>query len=174
MGRAATTLLYAPSPQHANPLATRDRGKVHGPQVGNELWLHHDGSPGELEGWARPFAGERLLAPAECASVGCLFNLPPIPWEGWLVWPAAVGSGWIGLQAGRIAGLTSRTNAEFSTPLMRLPNRALRLDAEVLWPGSRCGWGYINCQVSSSGQQRSFSRARDADPLVCPAGVRDG
>ena len=87
-----------------------------------------------------------------------------------------MGSGWIGLQAGRVAGLTSSTNAEFSTPLMRLPNRALRLDAEVLWPGSRCGWGYINCQVSSSGQQRSFSRVseKSADPLVCPAGVRDG
>ena len=62
LGRAATTLLYAPSPQHANPLATRDRGKVHGPQVGNELWLHHDGSPGELEGWARPFVRRTVIA----------------------------------------------------------------------------------------------------------------
>lgn len=96
---------------------------VHGPHLGCEWWVSHDGVR-----WARPWRDVDAQGDAAYA-----IKMTPM-WFGnqMLFWVAGQV---FGLPVYRVASVGSRSNAEFSSRVFEMPNRPLLLNATV--PGGR-------------------------------------
>jgi len=151
----AHALLYVPTPSNIvlkpkygrQPLWYCKKGCCHGPHIYEEWWIGPpNGDPTDLSGWRRPF-----------------FDTPAFPHDVWaMAQPVQYNNTWIwvdnglvwGLPQNRLAGLSSLSNAEFSTAPFTMEADALSslwLDADSLW-GQKKQFGDVDwCKGGCNG-----------------------
>lgn len=110
---AALVLNYAPSPSVVNPVTVLDG---HGPFLSAEWWLSDDGI-----NWRRPYQGQDSLGEAS----GAAFHAPIITEDEMSF--IAGGSRYV-LERDRLAGVYSKSNGAFSTPIFVMPDTPLQLN----------------------------------------------
>lgn len=149
----AHALLYVPSPSNIvtlpgygrQPLWYCKDGCCHGPHMYEEWWIGPEsGDITDLSSWRRPYFDTRAF-PHDIWAMA-----QPVEYNKSYVW-VDNGRVW-GIPQNRLAGITSASNAEFSTAAFDLPsNKQLWLEADVLW-GQKPQFGGVDwCRGGCNG-----------------------
>jgi hypothetical protein len=134
---AGMMLLYAPSPQVANP---RQPFALHGPHLAGEWWTSVDGFP-----WQRPYRD--LFAPGQAPGI---VDTPPMTLAGQHRWLLGDGNVYA-LPEDRLFFTGSLANAAFTTPVFTMPATPLALNAELNYHADpqrgMQGQGYVAAEL---------------------------